>query len=512
VITVNVDGIEPFSELAWMSNAFFAEKEPDHAILHAQVSVTKQMVTGIICLVEGARYDGDIRSLPRIPGDHDGNKAVRSLGKRALLLALHQLLHRRTGRTLPWGVLFGVRPSKLGHGEPARVLVSEYAIRQDRAQLLVEVAENELRALPDLYQLGQEVSIYVGIPFCPTHCTYCTFPAYSMAEKARYAGDYMQALAMEIRAVGEALQAQRIPVTTVYIGGGTPTSLRAAELDYLLTLLQDHLPNADRWRELSVEAGRADTITADRVQVMKAAGVNRVSVNPQSFRDHTLWKVGRGHSAKIIDERFMLFREAGFENINMDLIMGLPGENLEDARFSLMRTLALAPDSVTIHTLSYKRGAQVIKGSEHDEVPAADMVEAMLDLAEQELRQHGLQPYYLYRQKNILAGRENIGYAHVGKEGLYNISIIEEAQTIVALGGGGASKWRDPQSGHIAHTVNARDPAAYVAHIEQIIESKRQHIDALAKKRGLNYTECIQENRLGKVVVGDTRGESTVRP
>lgn len=511
MIAVNVYGIEPFSELAWMGDAFFAEEEPHNAVLHAQVSVTRQVVTGIVCLVEGARYDCEIRSLPRIPGDHDGNKAVRSLGKRALLLGLHQLLHRRTGRTLPWGVLFGVRPSKLAHlqiqnqrqgqdgdGAPTRVLVSEYAIRQDRAQLLVEVAENELRALPDLYQLGREVSIYVGIPFCPTHCTYCTFPAYSMAEKARYAGDYMQALAMEIRAVGEALQAHRIPVTTVYIGGGTPTSLRAVELEYLLTLLKDHLPNADRWRELSVEAGRADTITLDRVRVMKAAGVSRVSVNPQSFRDATLWKVGRGHSSKIIDERFMLFREAGFENINMDLIMGLPGENLEDARFSLMRTLALAPDSVTIHTLSYKRGAQVIKGSEHDEVPAADMVEAMLNLAEQQLRPHGLQPYYLYRQKNILAGRENIGYAHAGKEGLYNISIIEEAQPIVALGGGGASKWRDPQSGHIARTVNARDPAAYVAHIEQIIESKRQHIDALAKKRGLNYTEYIQENMLGK--------------
>ena len=508
-------GLAAFQELGLMWDAFYPEGDPhadgrERPVLHAQAIVDEHAATGIVVLVEGARYECEVRTIkPVLARSREGGKGTRPLARRAVLLALHRLLQRRTGRALPWGVLFGVRPGKLlpilmrAHtdsgvaasapgeltegaiGNTLRTLVDDYAIRRDRAALLVEVAVNERRALPDLYQIGREVSVYVGIPFCPTHCAYCTFPAYSMVDKARYAVPFMSALEREIRAVGEALKACRLAVTTVYVGGGTPTSLMAGELERLLLALTRHLPGAGKWREFSVEAGRADTITPDRVRVMKEAGVNRVSVNPQTFHDATLKRVGRGHSSAIVDKRFALCRAAGFTNINMDLIMGLPGETPDDARYSLLRTLALAPDSVTVHTLSYKRGAAVTRANAADDAPPPDAVAAMLDLAEQELRRGGYQPYYLYRQKDILAGRENIGYARPGKEGLYNIAIIEEAQTIVALGGGGASKWRDPGCGAIARTANAREPSAYVAHIDRIIADKRSRIEVLAKKSGL---------------------------
>ncbi len=493
MIRIDFEGIDAFSELGRMVDSFDVDLRDEETVIHAQVGRTEQGVTGVICLVEGSKYDCEVKTLRDSTRNDEGEKAEKILGRRALLLALHQMLARRTGRTLPYGILFGVRPGKLAHQrlkqnqselapEITGELVAKYAIRQDRADLLVEVAQHERLVVPDLYDLSHEVSLYVGIPFCPTHCSYCTFPAYSMRDKAKYAVDFMEALLREVRAVGESLHAARIGVTTVYVGGGTPTSLSASELERLLAALRDELPGHGAWREFSVEAGRADTITPDRVKVMKAAGVNRVSVNPQTFRDATLKKVGRGHSASIIDKRFALFREAGFQNINMDLIMGLPGESLDDARYSLARTLALSPDSVTVHTLSYKRGAEVKKSLEVSEEPEASTVEAMLDLAEKELRDDGYHPYYLYRQKDILAGRENIGYARPGKEGLYNIAIIEEAQTIVALGGGGASKWVNPETGQIARSANAREPSAYVAHLDHIIADKRERIEALANK------------------------------
>ena len=493
MIRIDFEGIDAFSELGRMVDSFDVDLRDEETVIHAQVGRTEQGVTGVICLVEGSKYDCEVKTLRDSTRNDEGEKAEKTLGRRALLLALHQMLARRTGRTLPYGILFGVRPGKLAHQrlkqnqselapEITGELVAKYAIRQDRADLLVEVAQHERLVVPDLYDLSHEVSLYVGIPFCPTHCSYCTFPAYSMRDKAKYAVDFMEALLREVRAVGESLHAARIGVTTVYVGGGTPTSLSASELERLLAALRDELPGHGAWREFSVEAGRADTITPDRVKVMKEAGVNRVSVNPQTFRDATLKKVGRGHSASIIDKRFALFREAGFQNINMDLIMGLPGEALDDARYSLARTLALSPDSVTVHTLSYKRGAEVKKSLEVSEEPEASTVEAMLDLAEKELRDDGYHPYYLYRQKDILAGRENIGYARPGKEGLYNIAIIEEAQTIVALGGGGASKWVNPETGQIARSANAREPSAYVAHLDHIIADKRERIEALANK------------------------------
>jgi len=425
-------------------------------------------------------------------------RSLRVRTKRALRFALYKALCAYTGRTQPWGMLTGVRPGKLVHAAYQSGLVHEadlrqhlhehYGIEPARAALLVEITERERRALPDLYHLDHAVSVYVGIPFCPTHCAYCTFPAYSMVEKARYAEGFLAVLLTEIRRAGALLRAYGVPVTTVYVGGGTPTSLKAGELQVLLDALRTELPGANTWREFSVEAGRADTITPDRVRVMREAGVTRVSVNPQSFRAATLKAIGRGHSPEIVDKRFALFRDAGFTNINMDVILGLPGETIDDVRYTMERTLRLAPDAVTVHTLSLKRSSVVTRERDAYTVAPDAEVRAMMTLADREVRAAGQLPYYLYRQKDILANLENVGYALPGKEGLYNISIIEEAQTILALGGGASSKWVAPVRGVIGRHQNPREPSVYVATLDAVWAQKERVLRPLLEQMSQGLT------------------------
>lgn len=506
---LTLEGMGTFAEIGRMVQAFFPDDEVEFAEsledpadnvssewhIQAKVSEEELTVQAQVTLTRADQVWQAARTLSRSFGEPMGSSP--KLKKRVLLLALHEVLKSATGQGLPWGVLFGVRPGKIVHERVRKrlamdpqadrdLLIEEYGVRADRADLLVDVVERELRVFPDLYDLADAVSVYVGVPFCPTRCSYCTFPAYSMVEKAKYAEEFMTVLEREIRMVGERLKEHRIPVSMVYIGGGTPTSLKAAELAKLFALLQEALPDATSWREFSVEAGRADTITPDRVQVMREFGVNRVSVNPQSFIADTLQRVGRGHAPELVDQSFRLLREQGFMNINMDLIAGLPGETFANFQYSLERTLALSPDSVTVHSLAFKRGSAVTTVRHLAHIADDDVIAAMLDYAEAELQKAAYHPYYLYRQKDSLANRENIGYARIGKEGLYNIAIIEEVQSIVALGGGGASKWRDPQSGEISRQANPSEPRAYIEHIEQVLEKKRERIDWLAKRIGLH--------------------------
>ena len=496
--------------------------------IHARVHAVREEFGSLVGSAWAERTEQVVR-----PGlaerTEQAETLARRAAKRASLHALHEVLSALTGRAQPWGILTGVRPTKLAHahlrraaaafsetpdgiaaelsggrrdrpvdavrGVPAtgdvmcpdplpsvdglafamaaRDLERDYLVSPRRARLALEVAQHQLRVVPDLHSLSKgSVSVYLGVPFCPTHCAYCTFPAYSMREKAAYAEDFLAALDKEIRAVGELLNSHGVGVTSVYVGGGTPTSLRAPELRRVLESLLRHLPAAGSWREFCVEAGRADTITPDRVSVMRELGVDRVSVNPQTFNAATLRAIGRGHSPEIVDKRFFLFREAGFTNINMDLILGLPGEDVSIVEDSVRRTLRLQPDSVTLHTLSFKRSAAVTGHRDEYAIPADETVVAMMDFAGRAVEAAGLKPYYLYRQKDILANLENVGYAHPGKESVYNISIIQEAETIVAIGGGGASKWVLPGGLRAGQHKNPRDPRAYVETIDAVLEVK----------------------------------------
>jgi oxygen-independent coproporphyrinogen III oxidase len=332
------------------------------------------------------------------------------------------------------------------------------------------------------------VSLYIGIPFCPTHCAYCTFPAYSMIEKHAYAHEFLGALERELRAVGEFLRAFHIPVTSVYVGGGTPTSLNAPELERLLEALYREIPGGGRWRELNVEAGRPDTITPERVEVLRRYHVNRISVNPQTFKAETLKMIGRGHTPDIVDRRFHLVKEAGFENINMDMILGLPGEDLEDIRYTRERIERLAPDSVTVHTLSFKRTATVKKEREKYEIPHTELVRLMMEETAAWARSLGYHPYYIYRQKDILGNLENVGYARPGKEGIYNICIMEERQTIIGIGGGAATKLVGPNGKILGQVFNPREPKAYVDSIDAVINRK---IEALRQTFAHTQTQTV---------------------
>ena len=415
---------------------------------------------------------------------------LRKTAKRAVMFALHVVLSKQFGFYQPWGILTGVHPTKLVHQHvrekgrevllhEAQRLQEAYLIDPIRAKMLVEIANKELDVIPDLYQLQKEVSVYIGIPFCPTHCAYCTFPAYSMVDKARYAKPFLEAIVKEIQVLGAWLTEANLTVTSVYVGGGTPTSLMAKELRIVLEAAKNYLPNPDTWREFCVEAGRPDTITKDRLLVMKELGVDRISVNPQTFHDDTLHFIGRGHKASLLPSRIELCKEIGFHNINMDLILGLPGENLEHVIDSVTKTIALQPDSITVHTLSYKRSSTVSREKDRYAVADDATIRAMMAYADHAIRANGMEPYYLYRQKDILANLENVGYAHPNKEGIYNISIIEEAQTIIGIGGGSATKCVHPSTGMITTHTNPREPSVYVATIDQVLAKKIDMLRAL---------------------------------
>ncbi|MGB8955120.1 MAG: coproporphyrinogen dehydrogenase HemZ [Tumebacillaceae bacterium] len=474
--------VEYLLTLFFEEDEILFEDEEDLAI-HMQADIVEEGDGFLSCRAvlhdrrNGNRYESTYtKEIERNPTPQIRRKRAKS----AILRVLHDVCEQLTGQHQPWGILFGVRPLKLVHNmrEQGRddayirsKLQNEYLISENRINLLLEIADSQLRTMPDLYDIHNEVSIYIGIPFCPTHCAYCTFPAYSMEDKATYAPSFLDALEREFAAVGQFLHEHNIGVTTVYLGGGTPTSLKAPELERVMQAIYRDIPGSDKWREFTVEAGRPDTITPERVEVMRRYGVNRISVNPQTFKAETLKTIGRGHTPDIVDKRFHLVKEAGFENINMDMILGLPGEDLDDVRHTRARIEALNPDSVTVHTMSFKRTAVVNKERDAYEIPHTQLVRQMMAETADWARGLGYHPYYVYRQKDILGNLENVGYAKPGKDSFYNIAIMEERQTIIGLGGGASTKLYK-KGELLTHIYNAKEPKAYVDAIDSTIEKK----------------------------------------
>ncbi|HEU4965630.1 MAG TPA: coproporphyrinogen dehydrogenase HemZ [Bacilli bacterium] len=466
------------------------EREWNEAVVHIELRIVEhgadyeEARAELVDRRDGQRYVEHYRKPLAVGAD---DKERKKKGKSAILHVLHEVLSRMTGDRQPWGILSGVRPMKLVHKMREQgletvsireTLLSEYLISEERVDLLLEIEGHQVKAVPDLYEIEREVSIYIGIPFCPTHCAYCTFPAYSMEDKATYAPAFLDAMEREFAAVGAFLREHRIPVTSVYLGGGTPTSLLPPELTRVMEMLYREIPDSDRWREFSVEAGRPDTITPERIEVLRRYGVNRISVNPQTYKAQTLKVIGRGHTPDIVDKRFHLVKEAGFENINMDTILGLPGETVDDVRYTLERIQALDPDSFTVHTLQFKRTAEVNKERDAYAIPETPEVRQMMRDTQAWAREMGYHPYYLYRSKDILGNLENIGYAKPGKESVYNITIMEERQTIIGIGGGASTKLYR-QGGFLDHVYNPKEPKAYVDNIENTIAKKIRALEAV---------------------------------
>lgn len=408
-------------------------------------------------------------------------KEWRRQAKRVVSHPLLEVLEKYTGIEQPWGILTGIRPTKLLHrrvqqGVPMeqahRELQEEYMIRSEKVELMQHIVDRQLAMVPDLYHVRDEVSLYIGIPFCPTKCAYCTFPAYAINGKQGSVDSFLGGLHYEMREIGRWLKENNIGITTIYFGGGTPTSITAEEMDMLYEEMYASFPHMDRVREITVEAGRPDTITPEKLAVLSKWNIDRISINPQSYIEETLKAIGRHHTVQETIDKFHLAREAGMNNINMDLIIGLPGEGVAEFAHTLQETARLMPESVTVHTLSFKRASEMTRNKDKYRVASREEIEDMMKQAEQWTKAHGYVPYYLYRQKNILGNLENVGYAKPGQESLYNIMIMEEVQSIIGLGCGAASKWVHPITGSISRFANPKEPKAYNDHYKQYTQAK----------------------------------------
>ena len=397
---------------------------------------------------------------------------------RALERAVYAVLSRATHISLPWGILTGVRPTKLPMAmlrdgmEDAGIIARlerEFYISPQKAATATDIARRELKLLNEIdYKNGY--SLYIGIPFCPTICLYCSFSAYPLAAWKTRVDDYLDALEREMIAAGEMFKDRKLQA--VYVGGGTPTSLSPEQLTRLCTMVHKNF-DMSHVREFTVEAGRPDCTDAEKLYAIKAGGADRVSVNPQSMQQRTLDLIGRRHSVEQVVETFERARKIGFENINMDIILGLPGETEADVADTLQKIAALKPDNLTVHSLAIKRAARLNIFWEqfaHMEMKNSD---ATMRLAYQTAAQMGMDPYYLYRQKNMAGNFENVGFATPGRECLYNILIMEEVQSIVALGAGASTK-AVFQNGHIERCENVKEVAQYIDRIDEMIERKRK--------------------------------------
>lgn len=380
-------------------------------------------------------------------------------------------------KNLPWGTLTGIRPTKLpmtllrenkSDAEISEFLKDTYLVSDEKIKLSTEIAKKEIGIIDSLHGTDG-ISIYIGIPFCPTTCMYCSFTSYPISKWKNVVDEYIECLKKEIDYCKDAFQDKVID--TVYVGGGTPTTLLPYQIDELLGYLHDTL-DLSQCKELTVEAGRPDSITEDKLEALKRNGVTRISVNPQTMNDDTLKLIGRAHTTSQFREAYEVARKY-FDNINTDLILGLPGEDENKVRYTFDEISKLNPDSITVHSMAIKRAAHMDEYlKSHSEIKS-EITDEMMRIQEECARGNGLNPYYLYRQKNMTGNYENTGYAREGKEGIYNILIMEEVQTIIACGAGTVTK-RVYGDGRIERCDNVKDVALYMNKIDEMIERKRR--------------------------------------
>ncbi len=386
-------------------------------------------------------------------------------------------LQSLTGITPPWGLMTGIRPVKrmadlLNSGmdkeQSFKALKDRFMVSDKRLELAYMTAVNQIPLIGDYSQ--KTVSLYISIPFCPTRCSYCSFVSHSMDSAYRLIPDYIDYLCREIAITGKVIKDLDLKIDTVYIGRGTPTSITAEQLKKVTDALAENI-DMSAVREYNVEAGRADTITREKLRVIKAAGADRISVNPQTLNNEVLKIIGRNHTAEDTINAFLTAREEGFDNINMDLIAGLPGDTPESFHDTLDRIMTLAPESITVHTLTIKRSASLYEKnqSEFAKAPAAEM----LDESIKRLPENGYLPYYLYRQKNTVENLENIGFAKKGRESLYNIFIMDETQTILGAGCAASTKIVQPD-GKITRIHNYKFPYEYINRFDELMKKKQK--------------------------------------
>ena len=413
---------------------------------------------------------------------------LRRARKRQVKRALYELLKEMTGMQLPWGALTGIRPTRLLYEaldaglsmDAARAhVMREFDVSADRAELLCEIADMQRGV-----RTPEEGSfdLYIGIPFCKTRCSYCSFSSGEIGRNRKLVAPYTEALLREIELSAQLMREAGLHVRAAYMGGGTPTAIPCDDLERILAAAREAFPGAVEW---TVEAGRPDTIDREKLEMLKRMEIGRISVNPQTFCDETLARIGRSHSGEDTIRAYELARELGFDDINMDLIAALPGETPEIFAATLEKVIALAPESVTVHSLAIKRSSKLheqlhVSGAGHTQVSAEGAAE-MIAHARSRLTQAGWRPYYLYRQKYMAGNLENVGYARPGKACLYNIGNMEETASVLALGAGAISKWLFARDLRIERAANVKNIEEYTRRVEEMVQRKCDPIQPEAR-------------------------------
>ena len=428
--------------------------------------------------IGGKRYTGSARV--RADALSEPFSAVR-LKRRAVKRSFYKAAVAYFGKPPVWGSLSGIRPAKLmrecleaepDEGEAMKRFMREYEVSPERAALCLSAATAALEAEHALE--ARDVCLYVGIPFCPTRCAYCSFVSQSVEKSMKLVPPFLDALEKEIAATAARVKKLGLRPVSLYMGGGTPTTLEAPQLDRLCAVLAENF-DLSALREYTVEAGRPDTITEEKLRVLRAHGVDRVSVNPQTMSDRVLELIGRRHTAADIVSALEKVRRVGGFDVNMDLIAGLPGDSAEGFRETLEKVLTLGAENVTVHTLSLKKGSRITL--DQTPIPGAEEVAAMLDYAGERLTAAGYAPYYLYRQKFMSGGFENVGWAKDGRINLYNIVIMEELRSILAMGGGGSTKLVRPDGGRNIRLMAPKYPLEYIEKIDETCAEKEKISD-----------------------------------
>ncbi len=416
---------------------------------------------------------------------------------RLIKLNLYHILRERFGfPSAPWGILHGVRPTKIVHrwiregfGEDAIIsrLQSDYACSLEKASIITPMA---FRQIPFLKASGERtISVYVGIPFCLTRCLYCSFPSHILPKEGKIR-EFMDVLAKDIAAARQDIDRYGFEVQNIYIGGGTPTSLPDNFFAEMMKMVYNAFYSADVV-EFTVEAGRPDSMSPGKIACMKAHHVTRVSVNPQTMQERTLRRIGRRHTPEAVVTMFRDLRSAGIPQINMDLILGLPGETADDVEDTMQKVLALQPDDITLHALALKRGSNLklkLDEKEPVELPGDEETRRMSAVAMKYIREAGMQPYYLYRQGYMSGHLENVGCCREGAEGMYNIQMMEEHQTILGMGGAATTKVVDFREKRMKSSFHAKDLVTYLRNIDVYIEKRTRLLEEAYGEQGEGFS------------------------
>lgn len=429
--------------------------------------------------------NGDTVSVEIHCGDYCDEKSAEvflcenfeAVCERKMAVILYDVLCAYTGYTPPWGILTGVRPAKLmnmlidksGEGEAVRTFKEELKVTDEKTSLALSVAKKERpiieKSRPDSF------SLYISIPFCPTRCSYCSFVSQANEQAKKLMPEYVEKLCEEIRITGEEIKKIGLKLESIYWGGGTPTTLSASQYEKISSVIADCF-DVSQSEEYTVEAGRPDSVSRDKLEAIKKSGATRISINPQTFNDSVLEVIGRKHTSAQTKEAMLLARKCGFDNINMDLIAGLPTDTLSSFENTLDTALSFSPESITVHTLSLKRSSTLV--TEERETNEASLAKEMLSLAFNKLTSENYIPYYMYRQSKCLGNLENVGWVKEGYECLYNIYMMEECHSVIAVGAGAVTKLRKYGKKEIERVYNFKYPYEYLSRFDEIAERKKQ--------------------------------------